>query len=58
MAFEGIQQAMASADPKKISFQAHEGVSEASQSLYKAIVESIEQLIDLTKEEKSQCKAV
>lgn len=56
MAFEGIQQAMASADPRKVSFQAHEDVAKASESLYKAIVDSIEDLILLTTDEKSTCK--
>ncbi|POS70850.1 hypothetical protein DHEL01_v210756 [Diaporthe helianthi] len=54
MAFEAIQEAMASADPRKVSFQAHEDVVKASESLYKSILESIELLIDLTKEERSQ----
>lgn len=55
MAFESIQQAMESANPGKVSFQAHEDVAKASESLYEAILESIEQLIDLTKEDKSRC---
>lgn len=53
MGFEGIQQAMASADPRKVSFQGHEEVAKASKSLYQVIVDSIEDLILLTAEEKS-----
>lgn len=56
MGFEGIQQAMASADPRKVSFQGHEEVAKASKSLYQVIVDSIEDLILLTAEEKSTCK--
>lgn len=56
MAFEEIQQVMASADPKKVSFQAHEDVVKASKSLYQAIADSIEDLILLTTDEKSTCK--
>jgi hypothetical protein len=47
---------MASADPKKVSFQAHEDVAKASESLYQTIVDSIEQLMLLTAEDKSKCK--
>lgn len=56
MAFEAIQQAMASADPRKVSFQAHEDVAKASESLYQAIVDSIDNLIPLTMEDNSTCK--
>lgn len=55
-AFENIQQAMASADPRKASFQAHEDVTKASTSLYQSIVDSIEGLIALTVEDKATCK--
>lgn len=54
MAFESL--AMVSADLRKASFQAHEDVSKASNSLYQAIVDSIEDLILLTAEEKSTCE--
>lgn len=47
---------MASADPRKVSFQAHEDVAKASECLYQAIVDSIEDLILLTTDEKSTCK--
>ncbi|KAG8159752.1 hypothetical protein KVR01_010389 [Diaporthe batatas] len=53
-AFEEIRQAIASADPSNSSFQAHEDVIKARECLQKAIVESIEQLIDITKGDKSQ----
>lgn len=56
MAFEEIQQVMASADPRKVSFQAHEGVAKAFESLYQAIADSIEDLILLTTDDKSTCK--
>ena len=56
MAFEGIQQAMVSADPRKVSFQTHEDVAKASESLYQAVVDSIENLILLTTDEKLSCE--
>ncbi|KAK7696677.1 hypothetical protein SLS64_014322 [Diaporthe eres] len=49
---------MASADPRKASFQVHEDVAKASKSLYQVIVDSIEDLILLTAEEKSTWRRI
>lgn len=44
------------ADPEKMSFQVNAVVAAAADSLYQAIVDSIEDLILLTTNEKSTCK--
>jgi hypothetical protein len=51
-----VKKALVFADPEKMSFQANAVVAAAADSLYQAIVDSIEDLILLTTNEKSTCK--
>ncbi|ROV99656.1 hypothetical protein VSDG_03101 [Cytospora chrysosperma] len=52
-AFEEVKKALVFADPEKMSFQVNAVVAAAADSLYQAIVDSIEDLILLTTNEKS-----
>ncbi|ROW04740.1 hypothetical protein VMCG_04873 [Cytospora schulzeri] len=52
-AFDEVKKALVFADPGKMSFQANADVAAASNALYQAIVDSIEDLILLTTSERS-----
>lgn len=56
-AFEEVKKALVFADPGKMSFHNKTDVAAASEALYQAIVDSIEDLIILTTSEKSTCKS-